>query len=48
MRWIDSAGFAYQLGFTGIYGLYSSTTDGGLIHSLVQQQGVAGASAIES
>eukprot|EP01050_Picozoa_sp_SAG11_P017698 SAG11_NODE_2579_length_3199_cov_13.264194_3_plen_308_part_00 len=32
---------ADQLGFTGIYGLYSSKQHGGLIHSLVQKQGVA-------
>jgi hypothetical protein len=28
-------GYSYQLGFTGIYGLYESETDGGLINALV-------------
>ena len=34
-------GYSYQLGFTGIYGLYSSETDGGLIPALVGQLGIA-------
>jgi pimeloyl-ACP methyl ester carboxylesterase len=34
-------GYSYQLGFTGIYGLYESETDGGLIPALVGQLGIA-------
>ena len=29
-------GFSYQLGFTGIYGLFKSSADGGLIHAVRQ------------
>mgnify|MGYP002829529203 CR=1 FL=1 len=36
-------GYSYQLGYTGIYGLYGSHggANGGLINALVSQQGVA-------